>query len=76
MMYSAQDTFWNADRDMPSLADREPLTDADHAGFVLERSADRVGAVTPHLRNLGDRIVTFDANCFSRIHTQWTGKNI
>jgi hypothetical protein len=25
---------------------------------------------------LGHRIVTFDANCFSRIHTQWTGKNI
>jgi hypothetical protein len=25
---------------------------------------------------LGHRIVTFDANCFSQIHTQWTGKNI
>jgi hypothetical protein len=21
---------------------------------------------------LGHRIVTFDANCFSRIHTRWT----
>ena len=69
-MYSAQDTFWNADRDMPSLADREPLTDADHPGFVLERSADRVGAVTPHLRDLGHCKVPLDACCFSRIHTQ------
>jgi hypothetical protein len=46
------------------------LTYTDHAGFILERSADRVGAITPHLRDLGHCKVPLDACCFSRIHTQ------
>ena len=70
MVHSAQYAFRNADRDMPSLADRELLTYTDHAGFILERSADRVGAITPHLRDLGHCKVPLDACCFSRIHTQ------